>query len=419
MTIRKTSTWQTPLFADAIEFCPINGFHDIFAVGTYQLQEEQVRHEETANESTDEKAVTNAESTDKREEVQVRDGAIHLRKTVREADSEWSSTEVHSTATSGGVLDMKWFHEPINSSPMMAVATSTGIVSLLQVRSRPDTASSQHTTLEQSTTVSNPLSEQFSVPPLALSLSLSQTATATPSIATCYSSGHLAVLTVTPTSLNPVRVWKAHELETWCVSFGTDDGGINTVLSGADDALIKMWDVREGSSRPLVTVECHSSGVTSISPYPNLPYFLSTSYDQHVMLHDVRVLGTSGPRARAKSVVCDLDMSNLRDGTRDDEVGAWRSRWHPTAYSGHGGALKGLAALALMRGGWSVVDVDVLEGKARELCRWGALEEVEGSERRLAYGVDWSWDDRSWDGKVGVVGACSFYDRTGDLVLVG
>ncbi|GJQ14169.1 hypothetical protein GpartN1_g5960.t1 [Galdieria partita] len=90
-------------------------------------------------------------------------------------------------------------------------------------------------------------------------------------------------------------VCKAHTAEGWCVSF------FDQVLccSGGDDGLLTLWDIRCGtgssyqlSTEPLKTVTCSHSqiGITSILPVVNSNLLLTGGYDDHLVVHDVRML---------------------------------------------------------------------------------------------------------------------------------
>jgi len=42
------------------------------------------------------------------------------------------------------------------------------------------------------------------------------------------------------------RIWKAHDLEVWCSAWKNSD----TILTGGDDALLKIWDLRQDHQTP-------------------------------------------------------------------------------------------------------------------------------------------------------------------------
>jgi WD40 repeat protein len=75
--------------------------------------------------------------------------------------------------------------------------------------------------------------EEFS---LVLSLAASAS---TPLLATL-STGELSTLDVQSKTKDPISRWKAHNLEVWCAAWKSPE----TILSGGDDALLKVWDLR-------------------------------------------------------------------------------------------------------------------------------------------------------------------------------
>jgi diphthamide biosynthesis protein 7 len=60
------------------------------------------------------------------------------------------------------------------------------------------------------------------------------------------------------------------------------------VYSGADDGLLKMWDLRVGVERPMLTNRSHGSGVVFISQKGDK--LLSGSYDECLRMWDERSL---------------------------------------------------------------------------------------------------------------------------------
>jgi WD40 repeat protein len=45
------------------------------------------------------------------------------------------------------------------------------------------------------------------------------------------------------------KSWKAHDLEVWCSAWKTS----NEVLTGGDDSMLKLWDIREDTATPSIT----------------------------------------------------------------------------------------------------------------------------------------------------------------------
>lgn len=85
----------------------------------------------------------------------------------------------------------------------------------------------------------------------------------------------------------PLSSWKAHSLETWCVGFDVTLPDI--LYTGADDALLKAWDTREGVlSRLLFTNKQHRAGVCSIIPGSDPSYIFTGSYDRCLRKIDLR-----------------------------------------------------------------------------------------------------------------------------------
>ncbi len=62
-------------------------------------------------------------------------------------------------------------------------------------------------------------------------------------LVTSSSKGYLSVLQLSETELKLITKWKAHEFEAWIVAYDYWQSG-RIIYSGADDALLKGWDVR-------------------------------------------------------------------------------------------------------------------------------------------------------------------------------
>ena len=109
------------------------------------------------------------------------------------------------------------------------------------------------------------------------------TATCFPQIVVSQSDGRLSIWRLHPAGGAPVRVvepWHAHSLrggvptEAWISFFrrgeGGDDGSV--VVSGADDALMKGWDLRVGGTgglgSPAFVCKEHGAGVTAGQWHP-------------------------------------------------------------------------------------------------------------------------------------------------------
>ncbi|CBZ51972.1 putative WD domain, G-beta repeat-containing protein [Neospora caninum Liverpool] len=116
---------------------------------------------------------------------------------------------------------------------------------------------------------------------------------------------------------------KAHDAETWCVSFDPHEQG-KILATGADDCAIRLWDLR---CRESTTIEInhsedvtsalamenrrsHTMGVTSVTFSPDDPNWLLTgSYDETVRIFDRRQLR--------------YPLNSFRVSG-----GVWRLKWH-------------------------------------------------------------------------------------------
>ncbi|KYF41126.1 WD domain, G-beta repeat-containing protein [Toxoplasma gondii ARI] len=139
-------------------------------------------------------------------------------------------------------------------------------------------------------------------------------------LAACCSDGHVSVVK----DMEHVHAsWRAHEAEAWCIAFDPHEHG-NTMATGADDCIVRLWDLRcrefttvgsnEDESVPAALVmenkRSHSMGVTSITFFPDDPNLLLTgSYDEAVRIFDRRHL---------QSPLTSYKVSG----------GVWRLKWH-------------------------------------------------------------------------------------------
>ena len=89
------------------------------------------------------------------------------------------------------------------------------------------------------------------------------------------------------------RISNAHTMHgepmpAWIVAFNHHKK--HTLVSGGDDCLMKMWDIRCSSS-PTAVNKTHQAGVTSAQWHPNREYvFASGSYDEYLRVWDSRSL---------------------------------------------------------------------------------------------------------------------------------
>lgn len=187
-------------------------------------------------------------------------------------------------------------------------------------------------------------------------------------------------------SLTAIAQWQAHELETWCVEVSPGDP--NLVLTGADDAQMLGWDLREptGSAPAITNRRSHQAGVTALAGNVCCEHQLASgSYDECVRVFDLR--------APARPLA---ETDRLGDG-------AYHVSWHPE--------WEGTLAVAAMRSGVALLHLEGEAGAEQIAEPWGryGADAVEGAHGSLSYGVSWQAAARGG----GWLGAsASFYDRS-------
>eukprot|EP00903_Cladosiphon_okamuranus_P018064 g16625.t1 len=287
--------------------------------------------------------------------MQTRSGTIVVHKLAFNRAASSTATDGNEAPTScarlqeaarvsldGGVLDAKWCQEPVAlgssgaASALLACATSTGRLGLytLSVDAADNDAGQDVggcARLQHSSSSDDDDS-------LLLSLDWSGGGIADAKIVVSQSDGALAIWRPHPNGGAPVQEvapWRAHTLrgglptEAWISFFrkhgsgsgsgcgGEDDAGGAFVVSGADDALMKGWDLRVGGGAcgapPAFVCKDHGAGVTAGQWHPTREHtFASGSYDESVRIWDARAIG------RPVSVF-----------TTPTGGGLWRLKWHP------------------------------------------------------------------------------------------
>ena len=201
-------------------------------------------------------------------------------------------------------------------------------------------------------------------------------------VAYSMSSGDLALVQLVESEPVVVKTWKAHSLEAWIIA--CDYANSDVFYSGADDCLLKIWDLRTGVERACITSKRHSMGVCSIQAHPTREHiFCSGSYDELVYVWDNRTMK--------------CPISEIATGG-----GVWRLKWHP-----HG---KDQLLAACMHNGYKVI------GYNNGGLNNPAIELSYEKHKSLAYGVDWclglsQTNNGSCKSTAGLIASCSFYDN--------
>ena len=111
-------TFDTIYSADSVEWCPIEGFKDLFVCGTYQLNdgEEKVECPEGAN-----------------PDMPLRVGKIYLFRVIN------SVLKLLQTLETDAILDMKWAHVKIRGNILLAIGDAKGFLKIYRLGVQDDT----------------------------------------------------------------------------------------------------------------------------------------------------------------------------------------------------------------------------------------------------------------------------------------
>ncbi|KNA14881.1 hypothetical protein SOVF_103340 [Spinacia oleracea] len=257
--------------ADAVEFCSHEGFQNILAACTYNLQEG---------------------------DQPSRSGSI----TLFDVNGISRSLNRISSVETAGIFDIKWNPVGASASPLLAQADADGCLRIHGLECSSDGPSLTGALLKESCGIQISSS-------MCLCLDWNSSAT---SLAVGLSDGSISVASLTESQLIEDRQWKAHDFEVWAASFDTHQPDI--VYTGSDDCKFLGWDLRGDLSMPAFqNSKVHTMGVCCIVKNPNDPYSLLTGcYDEHLRVWDVR------------SISKPVNETSVCLGG-----GVWRIKYHP------------------------------------------------------------------------------------------
>lgn len=171
LEIESRHTFDTEYSADSVEWCRVDGYEDLFAVGTYQLEEKD--------------ATVSANN--------VRKGRIYLFKYDSEGDELVKTQQIETDA----ILDQKW------DGNRLITATSRGFVQKYLLNDDGELEKSRETELNNG-----------EVGNLTLSIDIHESSS---NILASDSKGRITLIDEERNEI--VRQWAAHGFEAWTCSF--------------------------------------------------------------------------------------------------------------------------------------------------------------------------------------------------------
>jgi len=261
-----------------------------------------------------------------------------------------------SSYNCSAIFDLKWDYTA--DIPCFAQACSDGTISYSEIQETSKLSTKSTTQIPSNNNTASCLS-------LSWNTRLSRNS---PKLATSLSDGTIHILQKGEDAFEHVSSWKAHEYETWMTTF--DPWSPELLYSGADDCLLKGWDLRTPGET--FTNNSHTMGVCCIDFDPFEEHkFVTGSYDEKIRLFDSRSV---------HKPISELELGG----------GVWRLVYSPHESS--------KIASACMRNGMKILSIDEGDNISVEEC-------FEGHEG-LSYGIDWSHCDSG-----NILASCSFYNK--------
>jgi diphthine methyl ester acylhydrolase len=263
-----------------------------------------------------------------------------------------------------GILDLKW----LNSSKL-ATIDSNNILKIFQTNNSKFKLETEMN-LNQSDETDDAIG-------LTLDFLKQKSSSNCFKILTGDSKGKLNLVRLENENINLIETIHSCDYEVWSVLI--DRNHSDLIYSGADDSILKMWDVRESGSKDKASkqwINIFGAGVCSIIQPDRLimeGYSLENnlicgSYDEKIYILDKRNTKRS------------VKESNKLNG------GVWKIKLHP---------VKDLFLCACMHTGVHIVDTNTLTSQ---------VYYDKHQLNTLAYGCDWSPDGT-------LISSCSFYNH--------
>ncbi|KAK9392351.1 WD repeat-containing protein 85-like [Crotalus adamanteus] len=237
---------DTEYHADAVEWCPVEGWHNVLACGTYQFKE---MGSEAGQDS----------------EAPVRLGRLYLYSFEDQIFTPL--TEIQRTET-GAILDLKWCPVPISEHPVLSMADANGAVKLFRM-----TGSKKTCRLQPLCSVD--LGDDCL--PLSLDWSTGREPCSQPlQLVSSDSKGRVSLLSMdeSSSSLHVLDQWEGHAFEAWIAAF--DRWNTHVVYSGgcliSYDEHVLLWDTRK-MQQPLADTNVHG-GVWRLKWHPSQAHWL-------------------------------------------------------------------------------------------------------------------------------------------------
>lgn len=197
------SSVRTDFTADAVAFCPYEGYRHLLACGCYQLM-----NDESPPRRTGQLLLFDATHADSPRELQCFDGP--------------------------GVLDCQWLPVSAASPNLLVTASAEGGAHFYRLESGESPQPKLHDVgLLECEGAGWCIGLACSLPTAGASR-----------IALGGTSGTVHVCAVATEGERLERSWQAHELECWAVGWAAHPEAAMTLFSGADDAMLKSWDLR-------------------------------------------------------------------------------------------------------------------------------------------------------------------------------